>query len=227
MNKHKHLELDAQFKAVGDENSGEFEGYGSVFGVVDSYNDIVDKGAFLDSLAKHGLPKLLLQHSSWMVGGKYLEVREDEHGLYVKGQLNLEVQAAKEAYALLKQGAISGLSIGYRTLEEEINRETGVTHLKRVRLYEVSLVTFPANESATISAVKSAPATAREFENFLREVGKYSQQDAKLIVSKGFNALEDYREGGDAALALKALQGVQDQLRKLLPHGCEGNHQTR
>lgn len=217
--KNKHLAFDAQFKAVGDDNSGEFEGYGSVFGVVDSYNEVVDKGAFVDSLAKHGLPKLLLQHSSWMVGGVYLEAREDERGLYVRGKLNLEVQAAREAYSLLKQGAISGLSIGFRPEVEETDRTTGVTHLKRVRLYEVSIVTFPANEAATVSAVKSAPDTIRDFENFLREAGKYSQTEAKLIASKGFNALQAHREGGDAALALLALKGVQDQLRKSLPNG--------
>ncbi|NEJ15503.1 HK97 family phage prohead protease [Rhizobium leguminosarum] len=218
--KNKHLEFDANFKAVGDEDSGEFEGYGSVFGVIDSYNEVVDKGAFADSLAKNGLPKLLLQHSTWMVGGIYLEAREDERGLYVKGQLNLKVNAAREAYELLKQGALTGLSIGFRTLEEEINRETGITHLKRVRLYEVSIVTFPANEAATISAVKSAPDTVRDFEDFLREAGKYSQQDAKLIASKGFNALLKHREGGDAALAQHALEGAMNQLRKLLPNAA-------
>ncbi|MBY5594114.1 HK97 family phage prohead protease [Rhizobium leguminosarum] len=218
--KNKHLEFDANFKAVGDEDSGEFEGYGSVFGVIDSYNEVVDKGAFADSLAKNGLPKLLLQHSTWMVGGIYLEAREDERGLYVKGQLNLKVNAAREAYELLKQGALTGLSIGFRTLEEEINRETGITHLKRVKLYEVSIVTFPANEAATISAVKSAPDTVRDFEDFLREAGKYSQQDAKLIASKGFNALLKHREGGDAALAQHALEGAMNQLRKLLPNAA-------
>lgn len=217
--KNKHLEFDASFKAVGDADSGEFEGYGSVFGVVDSYNEVVDKGAFADSLAKNGLPKLLLQHSSWMVGGIYLEAREDDKGLYVKGQLNLKVNAAREAYELLKQGALSGLSIGFRTLEETIDRESGITHIKRVKLYEVSIVTFPANEAATISAVKSAPDTIRDFEIFLREAGKYSQQEAKLIASKGFNALQAHREGGDAALALMALNGAQDQLRKFLSNG--------
>ncbi|MBZ9674544.1 HK97 family phage prohead protease [Mesorhizobium sp. ES1-1] len=217
--KNKHLEFNAEFKAVGDDNSGEFEGYGSVFGVVDSYNEVVDKGAFVDSLAKNGLPKLLLQHSTWMVGGVYLEAREDERGLFVRGKLNLEVQAAREAYSLLKQGALSGLSIGFRTVREETNADTRITHIKEVRLYEVSIVTFPANEAATISAVKSAPDTIRDFENFLREAGKYSQSEAKLIASKGFNALQAHREGGDAALAQLALQGALDQLRKSLPNG--------
>lgn len=214
----KHIEFAAEFKAIGDADSGEFEGYGSVFGNEDSYGEIVEKGAFAESLKKHGLPKLLLQHSSWMVGGIYLEAREDEKGLYVRGKLNLKVQAAFETYELLKQGALSGLSIGFKTLIHEYNRDTEVVHIKKVRLYEVSVVTFPANEKATISAVKSAPESIRDFERFLREAG-YSQEDAKLIASKGYRAFETRREGGDAALALDALQGALDQLRKSLPSG--------
>lgn len=215
--KNKHLDFEAQFKAVGDEGSGEFEGYGSVFGVVDSYNEVVDKGAFLESLATRGMPKLLLQHSTRAVGGIWLEAKEDEKGLWLKGKLNLDVQEAREMYSLMKMGAITGLSIGFSVIEELSNTETGVTHLKRVKLYEVSIVTFPANEAATISAVKSAPDTVRDFEDFLRDAGKYSQQDAKLIASKGFNALLKHREGGDAALAQLALEGAMNQLRKLLP----------
>jgi HK97 family phage prohead protease len=217
MNK-KHLELVASIKATGDGSTGTFEGYGSVFGVVDSYRDVVMPGAFKESLENYGMPKLLLQHASWMVGGKYLEVYEDEKGLYVKGELNLEVQAAREVYSLMKQGAISGLSIGYSVQEEEQDRTTGVNQLKKVRLYEVSIVTFPANEEAEVTAVKSAPDNIRDFEDFLREAGKYSQKDAKLIASKGFNALLIHREGGDAALALDALKGAMNQLGKLLPH---------
>ncbi len=200
MNK-KHLAFDAEFKAVGDDNSGEFEGYGSVFGVVDSYRDVVVKGAFLESLGSRKMPKLLLHHSTKMPAGIYTEMREDERGLYVKGKLNLEVQAA---------------------------RTTGVNMLKKIKLYEVSIVTFAANEEATVLAVKSAPDTIRAFEDFLRDAGKYSQSEAKLIASKGFNALQAHREGGDAALALMALKGVQDQLRKFLPDVGNGeDHSAR
>ena len=93
-----------ELKAVSDDDSGEFEGYGSVFGVVDSYNEVVDKAAFVESLKDFRLPKLQLQHSPYMVGGVCLEAREDEKGLYVRGKLNLEVQAAREAYSRVTQG---------------------------------------------------------------------------------------------------------------------------
>jgi phage head maturation protease len=75
--KKKVLDFSAEVKAVGADNSGEFEGYASVFGVVDCYNEVVDKGAFVESLSKNGMPKLLLQHSAMMVGGVYTEARED------------------------------------------------------------------------------------------------------------------------------------------------------
>lgn len=221
MNKKRCLDYQFELKAL-DDSSGKFSGYGSVFGTVDSYNEVVDKGAFTETLKKDGLPVLLWQHRSSEVIGVYTKAHEDEHGLYVEGQLNLETQQGREAYALLKQGALNGLSIGFRTLIEEVNKETGVIHIKKMRLYEVSIVTFPANEDATIGAVKSAPENIREFEEFLREAGKYSQQDAKLIASKGFRAFETHREGGDAALALDAVASISaavDQLRKSLPSG--------
>lgn len=218
MNK-KHLAFDAEFKAVGDDKSGEFEGYGSVFGVVDSYRDVVVKGAFLESLGSRKMPKLLLHHSTKMPAGIYTEMREDERGLYVKGKLNLEVQSAREMYSLMKMGAIDGLSIGYSTLEEELDRNTGVNLIKKIKLYEVSIVTFAANEEATVLAVKSAPANVRDFEDFLREAGKYSREEAKLIASKGFNALQAYREGGDVALAETALKGALQELRKFSANG--------
>jgi HK97 family phage prohead protease len=211
------LSYGAEIKALGGEK-GEFEGYGSVFGVVDSYNEIVEKGAFEESLRKNGMPALLWQHRSAEVCGVYIEVREDTHGLFVKGELNLETQIGREAHALLKQGALKGLSIGFRPLVEEVNKETGKIHLKKVKLYEVSLVTFPANEEALVDTVKSAPTTIRDFEEFLREAG-YSREDAKLIASKGYRAFEIHREGGDTALALNTLQGVVDQLRKATMSG--------
>lgn len=214
--KKRFLDCPVELKAV-DDSSGKFTGYGSVFGVIDSYNESVEKGAFLESLSKHGMPALLWQHRSSEVCGVYTVAKEDERGLYLEGQLNLETQVGREAYALLKQGALNGLSIGFRPLVEEVNKETGVIHIKKLRLYEVSIVTFPANEDATVGSVKSAHSSIRDFEEFLREAG-YSQEAAKLIASKGYRAYELHREGGDAALALDALQGAMNQLRKSLPH---------
>lgn len=219
--KRKVLEFAAEIKAVGD--SGEFEGYGSVFAVVDSYGEVVDKGAFTESLKQHGMPALLWQHRGSEPIGIYMEAYEDERGLRVKGQLNLDVQQGREAHALLKQGALKGLSIGFATQVEELNRDTGIRHLKKVRLYEVSLVTFPANDKANVDAVKAAPESVRDFEGFLRE-GGFNGEDAKIIVSHGFKALQAHREGGELAGVAARLFSLAETIRKSVPRGS-GEHQ--
>lgn len=184
----KFIGYNAEIKAIDDEK-GIFEGYASVFGERDAYGDVVVKGAFEKSLKENGMPVLLLQHLSTQVGGIYLEAEERENGLYVKGQLNLEVQMAREYYALLKQGAIKGLSIGFYTIEDEYDRDESIRYVKRVNLLEVSLVTFPANKLAQVESVKNAPKTEREFERFLREAG-YSQTQSKAIVADGFKGYQ-------------------------------------
>ncbi len=146
------------FKEEGE--IGAFSGYASVFGNVDSYGDIVEPGAFSrtmqNRIAATGRPDfvILWNHDPHEPIGVTVEMAEDERGLRVTGQLNLGVQRARETYALLKQGALSGLSIGYRTIKETVDA-TGIRHLKELRLYEWSPVTFPANESALIDTVKS------------------------------------------------------------------------
>jgi HK97 family phage prohead protease len=210
----KHFEVVADLKAVGDGSTGEFEGYGSVFGNIDAYDDIVAKGAFVESL-KQKMPVLLWQHDPSKPIGIYTEAREDERGLYLKGKLATGVQQAREAQELLKMNALKGMSIGFRTLEDEVDRKTGIRTLKKIDLMEVSLVTFPANDKANVTGVKSAPGTIREFEKFLREAGGYSSEDAKLVASKGFNALTTHREGGELALAGEALEGALAAIKKI------------
>lgn len=144
--------LNIEIKEVSE--SGVFSGYGSVFGNVDSYGDVVDKGAFTRTLKNRNSPvKLLWQHRGDEPIGVFTEIVQDDKGLSVKGQLNLEVQRGKEAYSLLRQGALDGLSIGYATVKDKI--VNGVRFLKEVKLYEISLVTFPANEAAQVNSVKN------------------------------------------------------------------------
>ena len=98
------------------DDDGVFEGYASVFDVVDLGMDVVAKGAFAKSLAVRK-PKMLWQHSMADPIGVWDEIREDERGLYVKGRLLKDVQKGREAIALIKALAIDGMSIGYRTIE--------------------------------------------------------------------------------------------------------------
>lgn len=145
-----------EIKAV-DAESGVFEGYGSVFGVLDSYQERVAAGAFRRSLSERGASgiKMLWQHRAAEPVGVWEEMREDERGLYCRGRLLLDVERGRECYALLKAGAIDGLSIGYLPRVWEQDTASGIRTHKDVDLMEVSPVTFPANSAARVVAVKS------------------------------------------------------------------------
>lgn len=180
--------LEVKFLSEDAENkTATFEGYGSIFNVEDSYSDIVERGAFADSLNRN-MPSMLWQHNQDQPIGVYTEAREDDKGLYLKGEINLEVQAGREAYSLIKQKAIKGLSIGFMTEEDEFDRVLKVRRLKKLNLMEVSLVTFPANKYANVTGWKAEiPQTEREFEKFLRHAG-YGRTQSKAITSGGFKA---------------------------------------
>lgn len=179
-----------------------FEGYGAAFGNVDAYGDVIEPGAFAQYLSdaqagKQSWPSMLLQHGGWGMGaedmtpiGIWTSLSEDGHGLKVSGKF-ADTARGREAYALLKMDprpAIDGLSIGYipkewaqRSKPEEPRRT-----LKKVDLLEVSLVTFPANGKARVSAVKSLEeiASLADAEAFLREVGGLSKSQAVGFIAR-------------------------------------------
>ncbi len=135
---------------------GRFAGYASVFDLTDTQRDVMRKGAFLQSLAQRKYPvQLLWQHQWESPIGVIRQLFEDKHGLYVEGTLLLDVARAKEAHALLKAGAIRGMSIGYTVKRARRDMDRGVRELLEVELWEVSLVTLPANEAAQVTVVKS------------------------------------------------------------------------
>jgi len=182
----KHIDVPLEIKAINED--GSFSGYGSVFGVKDSYDEIVAPGAFEESI-KGRMPSLLWQHKSSEPIGVYTSVKEDGVGLYVEGQLALKTVRGAEAYELMKLGAISGMSIGFYTREDSYDNVTGIRTLKKVDLWEVSLVTFPANEAARITGVKEIIEegklpSLKDFERFLREAG-FSKTQATAVASKG------------------------------------------
>lgn len=212
----KYLERPFEVKAV--EDDGTFEGFGSIFGNVDSYKEIVAPGAFAESLAgwkaSGRLPPVLWQHRSGEPIGPYLSMEEQAVGLHVKGQLLVnDVQRAKEARALMKAKAVNGLSIGFVTREDSYDRVSGIRTLKKVDLWEVSVVTFPANPAAQISSVKSsidAIETVRDAEAFLRDVGRLSNAQAAAFISrfKSLSGQRDSDELGDLVAALKKRNAV-------------------
>ena len=182
------LEIKSSIKAYNDDEEdkdyGTFEGYGSVFGNKDLGNDVIERGAFLKSLKRRKPQnvKLLYQHKSDMPIGVFDEIREDEHGLVVKGRLALKTQAGAEAYELLKMGALDGLSIGFRVNPKEVSydKRGNKRIIKEVDLMEVSLVTFPMNPQATVRSVKGEDISIREWENGMRDAFSLSRSEAKM-----------------------------------------------
>lgn len=158
---HKTIHLSS-FKALDDEQ-GVFEGYLAVFGNVDSYGDVIERGAFKNTLAKAEKTRsqrgekylfpILWQHSPHEPIGGFLEMREDDFGLYVKGQLDLDIELGRRAYSGMKKGYIRGLSIGYDVVKQAWDGQ--IRRLKEINLWEGSVVTFPANPLANVSAVKA------------------------------------------------------------------------
>jgi len=147
----KTKDFEFEVKALAED--GTFEGYLSVFGAVDLGNDLVEKGAFTKTINEQGGSVVMLwQHDKTQPIGR-LQLAEDDHGLKVIGKLILEVGRAREAHALLKEGAIKGLSIGYRAIKEKVVE--GVRRLKEIQLFEGSIVTFPMLVSAQITSVKA------------------------------------------------------------------------
>ena len=136
------------------EDSGFFNGYASVFNVIDQYNDVVLPGAFHNSLSVKDNVKLLWQHSSDKPIGSISLIKEDSVGLYIEANLLLDIKYGYEAYQLLKTNVINGLSIGYNIIDYDFDEEKMVRNIKEIDLWEVSLVTFPANHYATVSEVK-------------------------------------------------------------------------
>lgn len=160
------LAIPLELKTLSDD--GRFAGYASVFGVTDSQRDVVMRGAFVGSIAgRIGEIKLLWQHQLAEPIGYFTTMFEDSRGLYVEGQLLLEVARAQEAHVLMKQGVVRGLSIGYAPIRYTRDPDSGVRRLHEVALYEVSLVTLPANEHSQITLVKgqaNLPETPQDWE---------------------------------------------------------------
>jgi HK97 family phage prohead protease len=207
-------------RATGDD--GSVEGYGSVFGMKDSYDDVIQPGAFSASLAAHRaagtMPAMLWQHDQSEPIGVWSEMVEDERGLRVKGRLVLESERGRAAHALLKAGALNGLSIGFMAKEWSYDRESEVRTLTGIDLWEVSMVTFPAQRAARVTSVKSADvagiATIRQAEKALRDAG-FSSDAAGAYVAQVKRIVLAERDARDAAA--RATDAANRLLRSLSP----------
>lgn len=219
------LQCGFEVKFADSSADGTFSGYGAVFSNLDSYGDVIQPGAFKDSLKtwkKTGrYPPMLLQHAMGMTTedclpvGVWTSMEEDDVGLKVEGRLiALDTDRAKYIYEGLKTRALDGLSIGYVPKEFVMGTKPKEPRrsLKSVELMECSVVVFPANDKARIKGVKSAgPAmTIREFEDFLRDEGGFSHAAAKAIAAGGFKSSEPRDEDGAVEL-----RSIADRIKAL------------
>ncbi|MGU3361105.1 HK97 family phage prohead protease [Methylobacterium sp. M6A4_1b] len=168
---------------------GHFSGYASLFGVPDLGRDVVAPGAFAASLAARGVAgvRMLWQHDPAEPVGRWLSLREDARGLRVAGQLNLAVRRARELDALLGEGGLDGLSIGFRTVRAQPQRG-GLRRLDAIDLWEISLVTFPLQTGARIAApaqaFSRAPAAASQAPAAASQASTALAQDIRALAHR-------------------------------------------
>lgn len=220
----KNLEIESfEIKSDGEEKT--IEGYMTTFGNKDSYNDVIVKGAF--GKVKPYKVKFLWQHDWKEPIGTIEQVKEDDNGVWFKAKFSDfdSVPTAKKAYTLLKDGAIDGISIGFR-IDKFKYEDDGSRLIEKGSLMEASVVTFPANDMATVTAVKGfgeeGKIEKRDFEEMLRHFG-FSQKESCIIVSKAYPALESHWDGdceekdnqSDSDLNERAVKALDDLLKEL------------
>lgn len=224
----ERLSCGLELKFAGDAAAeGSFEGYASVFGVRDSYGDVIVPGAFAATLASmrgrgFNIP-MYLNHGAALGGdnlpaGVWDSISEDETGLAVKGRLlGLNTETGRYRYELAKGGALRGMSIGYKARQAVYGKTADQPRrtLKAVDLFEISLVDDPANPAARVMSLKSAAGEEvppeRLIEDALRDAG-YSRRDSETLISQ----LKANRGRGDpgtdqadAAALQRLLQSIQ------------------
>ena len=176
-----------QLKFASDEK-GEFEGYASVFNGDDAVNDTIVPGAYAKSIERGSKMPLFInhQHNDLPVGS--VELKEDSHGLHSRGFINLAMERGREAYSAAKRGDIDALSVGFTMAAHDFTRKDGGGRIiTNMDLREVSLVTFPADDSARIIGVKADDmlvlGSLKDCEDYLRESCMLSKSMAVAIVS--------------------------------------------
>ena len=219
--------MEFKFASDGvDEKTGEFVGYGAVFGNVDSHGDVIEPGAFKESLVQWGargaLPAMKMMHGSAanpftgsdLPIGVWTGMREDDRGLRVEGKLSgLNTDRGRFNYALMQDGALNGLSIGYNPVRVTRNVSPQIKRsLASVKLLEVSLVPQGSNEHALVTDMKSILdggelPTVRQFEKFLRDAGNFPKSLAAGIATKAAPHLRGEPEAkADTSAFWKALE---------------------
>lgn len=230
----KTLSLSScDIKLEGD--TGKFAGYASVFGGVDSYKDTILRGAFDYTLRNNGKPKMFYGHDWGMPIGKWIVAKEDDHGLYVEGELTPGLSKSADVHAALKHGTLDGLSIGgyLKKGDWEDGADGGRIIRRWSNLVEVSPVVFPADASARIAmdSVKhgldveqaiEGIETIRDFERFLRDAGGLSKGLAEALVSRAKSVFVQGEPGTDSLDAKAAQELAARLVRFKVPASLNG-----
>ncbi len=200
-----------------DGASRKFRGYASVFNGTDSYGDTILPGAFSKAL-KDAMPKMFFGHEWNLPIGKWLTAVEDEKGLLVEGELTEGNPQSDAVLAALRHGTVDGLSIGFRLNKDDYEeKETGGRLIKSIsRLFEISVVSFPADGAARIAEVRSEDIedikTIRDLESFLRDAGGFSKTAAATLIAKAKAIFSDLR---DAEAEAKTAQTILERIHAL------------
>lgn len=163
----------------------EFEGYASTFGNVDLDGDIIGQGAFKESLKEHS-PSLLWQHDMGEPLGIFTSIKEDQKGLFVKGRMPIEDTLVKgRVIPQMRAGSVRAMSIGFSVQDYEYEKGTGTYTFTKVMLWEISLVTIPANPKAVVTDFKSLEdmVSLKEISAYLKNLG-LSNKKCNIIISK-------------------------------------------
>lgn len=214
--------INAAFEIKEMADCGSFAGFGSVYGNVDGGGDIVAENSFAKSLtswqSKGRMPALLWQHNAKEPIGAFQKMEETPQGLYVEGTLALKTRRGAEAYELLKMKALSGLSIDYIPKDSDLDVKTGIRTIRAADLYGVSLVTFPMNDAARVTSVKSIEEIGdlSGAESYLREVGGVSRSEAKALISRLFSIARREVAIKENSLELEAITSLLKQRQGLM-----------
>jgi len=214
----KNRDFDFEVKEV--TAAGNFTGWGNVYSVTDLGGDIVAPGAFAESLEawqqKGRLPAMLFGHQAGELPvGAYQKITETPAGLWLDGNLAIDTQKGGDLHRLMKMGAISGLSIGFRTRDDAFDRVTGIRTIKKADLHEISIVNMPMNDAARVVSVKGMAMTDREFEQLMQDAG-FSRKEARDILNHGFRPVSATRDAGEdwQKSALDKLKSLHAQSKK-------------
>ena len=212
----EHKTLTFEVKAV-DFTGRTLEGYAAAFGNIDAVGDIIHPGAFRKTLSERGQRiTVLWQHDPNEPIGRLMEAREDERGLYVKAVIS-DTTRGRDALALLKDGAIGEMSIGYDAVKGGVDYSKSaegksIRNLREIKLYEFSLVTFPANEQAVVTGLKEATPETDADEGEEQEPDMEPERKAGRTISRATTAqLKAARDALDALIAMGEAYDAEDE----------------